>query len=195
MTIDLDHVVGGMPAVSSERDLMDAWDRVAGSLRLPRQAGAETVLTVSRDVTLLATGDLEPAWGGGWRWNLADGAVRAVATSVLLAATLAAVGIPGLPAIVIPTVLPLLFDIERVRLDREDERVLRVFGARADAAARTGDPAALYASLPDHVRLALSLDEFQAFLESATRAGRATESGGRYEVLPDGETTLRITLA
>jgi hypothetical protein len=192
--VRLESVVDAMPRGSTERDLAAAWDGIAANLGLDAAAGRETLFETARDVTLLSTGQLDPAVGGGWRWNLSEAAVRTVCTATLLAAVLAAAGIPGLPPLVIPTVLPLLFDLKRVRLERREERVIRIFGVRPDAVERRGRPTELYASLPEATRRLLPYGEFVEFLDRAVDAGVAKARFGVYEVLPDGETVLRLTL-
>jgi hypothetical protein len=193
--VAIDKFVDALPAQLREKDLFAAWGSLAETLGLSAQKGLSALTAVTRDVTLLNTNNLDPAWGGGWQWNLSDGAVRALTSSVLIATALAATGNPiDVAPILIPAIVPLLFDVGKVRLAREKEDYLRIFGARKDAANRTGTLDELYESLSAETRRMLSKEELGRVLESAVFAGRAQEEGGTFEVLPNGETVFKIRI-
>jgi len=183
-----------MPSQASEQSLVAAWNKIANDLGLDASQGRETLLETARDYSLLSAGRLEPEMGGGWQWNLTEGAVRTICATCLLVGVLAAAGMSGLAPLVLPSVLPLLFDIDKVRLERSEGKVLRILGARPDLKQRLGDAAALYESLPAEIRGSFSLDAFEDFLATATRAGVVRDWDGIFEVLPNGETVFKISL-
>jgi hypothetical protein len=193
-TTDVDVVLSGLPRETDEAALLEAWRGMARELGLAQRAGDEALVATARDVTLYAARQLEPAWGGGWRWNLTNSVVRTTAAAALLGAVFASAGLATLPVLVLPAVLPMMFDVERVRLRRSEEKVLEIIGARPKFFERIGQPEDLYASLPDWVKSSMTLLEFEDFLQTVVEAGRATESGGLFEVLPNSETVMRITV-
>ena len=195
MTVDLEEVVGSLPNETTEEDLLAAFDDMAQSLGLKEAAGREMLITTARDLSLFAVGEVEPAWGGGWTWNLSENVVKSACSATLLAAALASAGVSGIAPIVVPAVIQTLFDIKRVRLDRSEDKVLRIFGANPILFERIGDAQELYQRLPEDVREALPLADFEEFLNKAVAAGRATASGDVYEVLPDGEKVFRLSLS
>ena len=150
------------------------------------------MLEVMRDVGTLQAGTIDPAWGGGWRWDMSSGAAKSVLASGLLYGVLVAAGVPGLLPLVIPAVIPLLFDIEKVRLTRSERSILNIIGARREAFERKGTVKQLYASLPEDVRQSLSMHEFEEFIDAAISAGVASEEGDVVEVLSTGETVFRL---
>ncbi len=194
MNVALEHTIRSMPTESTEQDLLSVWNMVALDLGLDAAKGTEILLTAARDATLHATGSLDPAWGGGWRWNLSEGVVKSICGSVLLAAVLSSLGVKGLAPLVIPAIIPLLFDLEKVQLERSEERVIRIIGARTGVLERYGKPERLYISLPESVRQSVTLEEFTIFLENAVSAGMVKKAGSEFEVLPDGVTVLAFTI-
>jgi len=193
--IMLDALIGEMPKEIHETELLEAWSDLARRLDLAAGPGSEMIVATARDVTLYSARQLEPAWGGGWRWDLGNAAVRTLCAAALLAAVFASSGLATLPPLVLPAVLPLMFDLQRVRLRRSEKRVLEIINARPRFLDRIGEPAELFAALPDWVRNSMSLLEFEEFLDHVVEAGRANKSGQFYEILPNGETVMRLTLS
>lgn len=184
-----------MPEHIGHAELVLAWNNLASSLGLDPEAGIEILVAVPRDVTLKLAGRLEPAWGGAWQWNLSDGLAKAAIISVLIAATLASAGVPiDMAPIVVPAVMPLLFDVKRVRLERTEDNYLRIIGIRPEITDRLGYIPDLYNSLPDQVKHDISRVQFESLLFKAVEAGRVVSYGEVFEVLPNGETAFKIFL-
>jgi hypothetical protein len=193
MATDLNELVGNRPDKTfGEAELLESWGIVARDLGLDPALGEEAVLEVARDATALATDQLDPAFGGAWEWDLSDGVIKTVLASALLAGVLSAAGVIGLTPVVIPTVIPFLFDLKRVRLEREAERVIRIIGARPEMFRRRGSHEDLYRSLPDDVREHVTLREFSDFIEDAIRVGAAEEVSGVVQVFQEGDAELRL---
>lgn len=188
-------LVDRMPTSVRQADLINTWNELAKTLSLDPRRGIEMIVAVPRDVTLAKEGLPDSAFGGAWEWNLSDGATKAAVVSVLVAAALVAAGAgTGLAPVLIPTVVPFLFDVKRVQLETTADGYLRILGARSDAAARTGSLETLYESLPVDVKASVSRIEFEGFLQQAVDAGRAEAREGTFEVLPNGESVFRIKI-
>jgi hypothetical protein len=192
----INSLVDRMPAHVRQEDLVRAWDELAKSLSLDPRRGMEIIISVPRDVSLEQEGRRDSAWGGAWEWNISDGATKAAVVSVLVAAALFAVGAgTGLAPVLIPTVIPFLFDVKRVQLERTADGYLRILGARSDTAGRSGSIDSLYESLPADVRGFVSRVDFEGFLRQGVDVGRAEErDNGTFEVLPNGESAFRIKI-
>jgi hypothetical protein len=150
---------------------------------------------VPRDMTLAKEGVLDPAWGGAWEWNLSEGATKTAVVGLLVAAALFAAGAgTGMAAAMIPTVVPFLFDVKRVRLEKTADNFLRIIGARADLHQRVDTPTELYESMPPEMKEQVSVAQFREFLDQAVNAGRANSLGDFFEILPNGECASRVAI-
>lgn len=151
------------------------------------------------DVLLEAVSDGDDAFHmrpGGWRVNLAGGAVKALLVTVVLAAALFFSGADDIPLELLPVVVPLLVDVERVRLSRRDEELfipLRVAsdGVTGMALRHEG----LYNRLDPAVREQLNYGDFVDFCERLIKAGYADDAGyGEVRMRPAGHPAwLRVT--
>lgn len=93
-----------------------------------------------------------------------------------------------------PAVMPLLFELKKVRLTRNEGKIISIIGARKDAFARGGTPHQLYASLPTEVRESLKEHEFQDFIDAAIDAGLAIGDGEVVQILSTGESVFRLKI-
>ena len=151
------------------------------------------------DVLLEAVSDGDDAFHmrpGGWRVNLAGGAVKALLVTVVLAAALFFSGADDIPLELLPVVVPLLVDVERVRLSRRDEELLiplRVASDRVTGMALRHE--GLYNRLDPAVREQLNYGDFVDFCERLIKAGYADDAGyGEVRMRPAGHPAwLRVT--
>ena len=133
------------------------------------------------DVLLEAVSDGDDAFHmrpGGWRVNLAGGAVKALLVTVVLAAALFFSGADDIPLELLPVVIPLLVDVERVRLSRRDEELLIPLRVASDGV--TGMALrheGLYNRLDPAVREQLNYGDFVDFCERLIKAGYADDAG------------------
>jgi hypothetical protein len=95
---------------------------------------------------------------------------------------LAVAGFDQLPALVLPAVLPLLVDIDRVELSASEEHLLANLRLRPDVVKQAHSPEGLYAELPDELREQVSLLDFLDFVQRLVAAGEADESGDEIVV-------------
>ena len=194
MKIDLNETIKAMPEEISESDLLEKWCAINIELQLDPDRGQEALIALARDITLYTSGQLEPSFGGGWRWNLSQGVVRSICVTTFLSSFLLSCGITGITPLFLPAVIPLLFDLEKVKLERSDERVLSIFGARSNVFDRLGDPISLYNSLPPEVRGIMNYTDFLIFLNNSFMAGNAKKHGDCFEILSSGETVFRLSI-
>lgn len=151
------------------------------------------------DVLLEAVSDGDDAFHmrpGGWRVDLAGGAVKALLVTVVLAAALFFSGADDIPLELLPVVVPLLVDVERVRLSRRDEELLIPLRVASDGV--TGMALrheGLYNRLDPAVREQLNYGDFVDFCERLIKAGYADDAGyGEVRMRPAGHPAwLRVT--
>jgi len=132
---------------------------------------------------------------GGWSVDVSGTAVKASLVTALLTGVLLASGLTGLTPVVAPAVLPLLFDVRRVRLTRAQDTVLAEL--RMSEQARQGGltEEQLYAQLPRRTQDQMSWLDFLDFLDQVRRAGLSdTEASGRVILRPPGHARFRLTI-
>ena len=113
---------------------------------------------------------------GGWVVDLKASTAKFAVSAAVLTGVMVASGYDQIPAYVLPAVLPLLFDVERAKLNRGDRKLLvelrtalgRSFGQPADIDA-------LYDRLPARVRDHVPPTDFADFIEKLVTAGEAEE--------------------
>lgn len=133
---------------------------------------------------------------GGWRVNVAASAVKAILTSAFLGAALFHSGAADIPAELLPVVVPLVVDVDRVRLNRRERELL--VPLRIASAALTGvavSPQVLYNRLEPSVRAELNYGDFAAFCDRLIAAGHLDDAGlGDVRTRPaDRPAWIRIT--
>jgi hypothetical protein len=135
---------------------------------------------------------------GGWTVDLTDSTARFVVAAALIAACLWYVGLDQLPAILLPQVLPILFDIKKARLSRSDQRLLLHLrlAMTAEQMQYPWPPEALYGRLPDHLRSVVSQEDFEDFIRRLVHVGEADDAGhDEVRIRPAGKAAwLRITI-
>ncbi|MGV1005171.1 MAG: hypothetical protein ACOYEV_10515 [Candidatus Nanopelagicales bacterium] len=121
---------------------------------------------------------------GGWRINLAASLVRATISAAIVGAGLVAIGADQIPLLLLPAVLPLLIDLERVELDlAERELLIPLRQACIGIEGIAVQPQVLYNRLEPGVRAQLNYYDFVAYLDRLTKAGEL-DNAGLGEVRP-----------
>lgn len=121
---------------------------------------------------------------GGWQVDMNKGMVQSVVAGALIAGLLVVLGATQIPAALVPTIIPLFFDVEKVRLTAGQEHLLAEIVARPESADGNLTIDELYQQLPAPTRDAVSHLDFADFVDTCRRAGVA-------DVTPDGRLTLR----
>ncbi|MBK8078169.1 MAG: hypothetical protein IPK24_22095 [Kineosporiaceae bacterium] len=116
---------------------------------------------------------------GGWRINVGASLVRTTVAAAIVGAGLIGIGADQVPLQLLPAVLPLLVDMDRVRLNRGDRQLfvpLRQASAGIEGVAV--NPQVLYNRLDPAVRAQLNYGDFTAFLDRLIEAGELDNAGG-----------------
>jgi hypothetical protein len=133
---------------------------------------------------------------GGWKVNVSASLVKLALTTALMTGVMWEAGFDQLPAYVLPAVLPLVVDVERATLSREQKTLLMQL--RSAAVGSTGavvQPAVLYSRLPQSVQDQVSPLDFEDFVQALIEAGEVDDAG-YTDVrlrLPADPAWLRIT--
>lgn len=131
------------------------------------------------DVIVAGLGEEElHARPGGWIVGLSDAAARGTLAAAVTAGVLAAAGFDQLPALVLPAVLPMLVDIERVELSASEDHLLASLRLQPELTEAVHSPEAVYDRLPEDLRDQVSLLDFLDFVERLVAAGEADERPG-----------------
>jgi hypothetical protein len=115
---------------------------------------------------------------GGWKVNLSGSLVKLTLTTALMTGVMWEAGFDQLPAYVLPAVLPLIVEVERATLSREQKTLL--LQLRSAAGSTTGaavQPAVLYNKLPQAIRDQVSSLDFEDFIQALIEAGESDDAG------------------
>lgn len=115
---------------------------------------------------------------GGWRVNVVGSIAKSVLAGSLLGAVLFINGAHDIPLELYPAVLPLLIDVERVRLSRRDRDMLIPLRIAAQGVeGRALSPHVLYNRIEPTVRAQLSFGDFQDLCDRLIEAGQLDSAG------------------
>lgn len=128
----------------------------------------------------------------GWRVQMAGKAAQAALVSAVLFAGLLACGVTiAVPATIATAIVPLLFDIERIKLTRREEEVRAHLVLRNYD--RTGTPNELYDALPEEVREELGRLDFLDILAAIVASGHGENEGGEVRIFRSGDGRFAIS--
>ena len=113
---------------------------------------------------------------GSWIVNLKSSTAKFAVSTAIMSGVLVTGGFDQIPAYVLPAVLPLLVDVDRVKLNRGDRKLLlELRTASASSGGQPVDADTLYSSLPPHLRAQISPIDFARFVDKLVDAGEADE--------------------
>lgn len=172
-------------------ELEDWWLDAAGDTYAGRQ-GLQVLLDVVRES---GADDGQFSFRpSGWEVRLSRAAAQVVLTSAILSGVLAVVGADQLPAAVLAAAVPLLFDIEKVKLTGGERYLLARLRTVPGATGSTTTAEELYALLPEDLRSQTSLVDFMEFLDACHRAGQAdVHANGSVLVHALADRKFRVT--
>jgi len=172
-----DSLEGSLGEALDEDGLVALFQSVTG-LTVDDQPDAvtayETALQASLDDPSQSTLEMRP---GGWVVDLKASTAKFAVSAAVLTGVMVASGYDQIPAYVLPAVLPLLFDVERAKLNRGDRKLL--VELRTALGRSFGEPAdidALYDRLPARVRDHVPPTDFADFIEKLVHKGLGFES-------------------
>jgi hypothetical protein len=177
--------------VTSE-DLENLWARLMPNSYASRQ-GLNAFLDGVQGATRRSDSQLDFR-PGGWEVNLNRGISQSVIAGALIGGLLVTLGATQIPAALVTAVVPLFFDVSRVRLEPGEEYLLAELVAHQESLDGTLTPDELYLRLDPDTRQGLSKVDFINFLDVCRRAGLADPGpDGTVELRPLGKARFRIT--
>lgn len=115
---------------------------------------------------------------GGWRINLGAALVRTSVSAAIVGAGLMLLGADQIPLMLLPAVLPLLVDLQRVELDIADRELLvPLRQASSGIEGMAVHPRVLFNRLAPEVQAQLNYYDFVAYLDRLVRAGELDDAG------------------
>lgn len=115
---------------------------------------------------------------GAWRIDVSGTVTRTLLAAAFLGAALAAIGTSDIPEELYPAVLPLLVDVERIRVSRRDKALLAPLrNASQGVEGIALNPQVLYARLDPSVRSQLCAGDFEDLCERLVEAGHLDDGG------------------
>jgi hypothetical protein len=176
-------------------DLERLWSALIPEETYATRRGLDALLEgveAQADLSPGATLEFRP---GGWQVDMHKGVVQSVVAGALIAGLLVALGATQIPAAIIPTVIPLFFDVEKVRLTAGQEQLLAELVGHAQALDGTLTAQELYEQLPEGTRSELSSLDFADFVDTCRRAGLADiGENGTIVLRPATEARFRISV-
>lgn len=130
---------------------------------------------------------------GGWTVDLSGGVVRTGLCAALLTGVLAMAGVTALAPVVLPAVLPLLFDVRRTRVTAGDRELLAELIAVPRLVGKSFTRAELYRELPDSLKDDLSRRDLANFLDELSKAGLADKVDGAFRLRSPDQARFRIS--
>ncbi len=148
---------------------------------------AEIFVDAVQGALELAAGEdlqLKPGLAG-WKIDLSRGIVKSLLAAAFLSALLIITGTAAVSPLVLPAVVPLLFEVRRVSLRASDRELLAELVLTPDVKSGRLTADELYQRLPEDTRARISRPDFANFLERLRDAGVARETDATFQVNPD----------
>jgi hypothetical protein len=128
----------------------------------------------------------------GWVIKISDSLLKTGIMTALLSGILYLADYNMLPALILPSIIPLLFDIEQVRLQKSEEEILYQLTLHKQVRKSLHSPKKLYKLLPTAIQEELSELDFIDFIEKLKQAGLADEKGNKVKIYPKEKGKWRI---
>lgn len=139
-----------------------------------------------------STGELQ-ARSRGWVIHLGRDLAQGALVGSLMAIVMRALSQTDLSLVVLPAILPLLFQIEKAKVSMANEELLIHLYRKVGS--QTMDTEALFQAIPDNIRENVNRLDFLDFLESISEAGLAQEiREGQFQLSHPDYPRLRIKI-
>lgn len=206
--VDLDSIVEGYldsfketDTASSTVDLRILWQGLEGG---HASSGLESNEWDASDEGYLAfiaaahtldrtSGEQLDLRAGGWTVDATGGLIRTGLCGALLTGVLALAGVTALSPVILPAVLPLLFDVRRARVSASHQELLAEIVVLPGIAGKVLTARELYAQLPIELKDDVSPLEIAGFLDELHTAGLADKKEGGYVLRPPDKARFRVT--
>lgn len=177
----------------TDRDADAMWHEIAGCGLSPfdRQR-----FFASLRIQLMASGHQLNMIEGGWEISLSTGAVKAMLATSLLCVGLISSGFTPISPVVLPAIVPLLFEIRQVRLTMKERQIWISLSVKDDVINSKMSIRELYVQLSDELRQQITELDFHDFVEKCVRAGLADRDLKReYTFHTAADRKFRISFA
>ncbi|PRY23502.1 hypothetical protein CLV58_14123 [Spirosoma oryzae] len=129
----------------------------------------------------------------GWKISVSKSLLKNTLVTATLTTILRYLGEAQLATAVLPTLIPMLFEIEQIELTKKEEEIwLRLPVKKSKKHLKTAEE--WYESLPENVRNQIHFLDFIEFLDKLNLAGFADEKHGRYRLFIKGKNKFKITI-
>lgn len=179
----------------STNDLLDFWKSAIQGEGYAALEGERAFLNAFEQFAGIRNADSELELGRGWVINLKAGVVKAALSGAYLAAILQMAGIEGVPVLVIPVIIPFLFEISQIKFSKKEEIFYAELKRTSTAHQYWQSPNDLYALLDDDTRHSINRLDFIDFISKLSDAGLADSSvDGRYLLRSQGKEVFRLKI-
>jgi hypothetical protein len=187
------HSADGEVAVA-RGDLRNLWQDWFGDESPASDSGWEAFVDVAA-ASLDQDLGTDLRFGGAWEIRARSGLVSSALSTALVAGALAIAGVTVLPALVLPAVLPLVFDVEHVGLSKGDSYI--VAQLRMQPNMRTGSLTTdeVYEALPEDLKAHTSRADLADFLERCRKAGVADVNADMVLFRDPGRPRFRVSVS
>ncbi len=120
---------------------------------------------------------------GGWTFNLKAGLTKTALSGAFMAGMFCWIGFESVSAAVLPSILPFLFELEKIELSQKEETILAKLMVKEEVKQRLHSTAELYQILPAATRKMINELDFEDFLEKLDLAGHLKKkTGDQYQL-------------
>lgn len=128
-----------------------------------------------------------------WTVKLSSGILKSTIMGAILTGVFFASGYTMIPGFVLPAIIPLLFDIEKVNISAKEDFILAQLTLNNQILNKYKNPELIYDSLSEEITDELSKYDFIEFIEKMVLAGAFEQNKDSDVLIPlDGKTKFKI---
>lgn len=128
-----------------------------------------------------------------WTVKLSSGILKSTIMGAILTGIFFASGYTMIPGFVLPAIIPLLFDIEKVHISAKEDFILAQLTLNNQILNKYKNPELIYDSLSEEITDELSKYDFIEFIEKMVLAGAFEQNKDSKILIPsDGKTKFKI---
>ncbi len=131
----------------------------------------------------------------GWKISLSGALIKTAITTALLASAFYLLEADSIPLQLIPAIIPVLFDIERIKLSRGDKYLIGEIYAKKKLRNKFLGIEDLYKKLPNKVKKQLNKKDFYDFVEKLISVGIAKKNNKSEISIVDSTPNFKINIS
>lgn len=156
----------------SQKEIIEYWNQISLDDDYSRIDSTETVESVFLHLLGHQNSDELKFINGGWTINAKAGFIKTAIGYATMAGVFTLIGTTGSIALmVLPSVLPFLFEIEKIELNKKEQYILAKLLLRDEVKTQMHNINQLYELLPNEIKSDLNILDFIDFLEKLDLAG------------------------